>query len=115
MSDSKTKMQMKGGNDESSKKREREKKLKQLTPKEREEFFENEKKQEEQWQEDCKLYPELFSFFYDSGADANDRRLGISPLSKEARAQIRKKFENGEYPERLHHFVQMQLSLKEKP
>lgn len=95
-------------------KREREAKLKAMSESERREFLANEERAQRQWEEDCKNFPELMSFMYDSGVDAGERRLGISPLSTEARDYIRKRFQNGEYPERLHGLVRMELDLKER-
>ena len=83
--------------------------LKKYTP---EQIKEMREKEMQEQREDAKNYPELYSFMYDSWADVNDRRLGISPLNKAARDYIRKRFEMGEYPERLHHLVWAELSLK---
>lgn len=76
-------------------KKEREKRLNNLTPNEREEFVNAERIQQEQWEQDCRDFPELMNFMYDSGVDISERRLGVSPLSREARDYIRRRYENG--------------------
>lgn len=66
---------------------------------------------QQQW-DDAAKYPELFSFMYDSTMDMKDREKGISPMTKEFRDHMRKRYKNGEYPERLHHLVLAELNLK---
>ncbi len=83
--------------------------LKKYTPEEIKEIEIKEKKQA--W-EDGTNFPELYHFMYDSVWDKSDRDKGISPLTKEARAYIRERFERGDYPERLHHFALAELRLK---
>lgn len=84
--------------------------LKKYTP---EEFKEIERKKRQQQWEDGTNFPELFDFMYDSYSETQKRKRGISPLSKERREYIRQRFENNEYPERLHDLVQAELNLSE--
>jgi hypothetical protein len=83
--------------------------LNKYTPEELEEI---ERKERKQQCEDGLNYPELYDFFYDSYTEMMMRKRGLSPLSKERRAYIRKRFENNEYPERLHGLVHAELNLK---
>jgi hypothetical protein len=84
---------------------------KKYTP---EELKEMRRKEAKQQVEDGTNYPELYDFMYDSLADMSDRKRGISPLSKERRDFIRRRFENNEYPERLHYLVFAELNLKDR-
>ena len=83
--------------------------LKKYTP---EEIMEQDRKSSQQQNEDATNFPELYSFMYDSLVDISDRNNGISPMSKEFRAKMRQRFERGDYPERLHNLVLMELNLK---
>lgn len=83
--------------------------LKKYTPQEIQEL--HDKNLSEQ-AEDVANFRELYSFCYDSSWDISDRKKGISPLSKEARDYIRTRYERGDYPERLHYLVMMELQLK---
>ena len=83
--------------------------LKRFTPEQIRQIEANEKQQQF---EDATNFPELFSFMYDSLVDISDRNNGISPMSKEFRAKMREKYERGDYPERLHNLVLMELNLK---
>lgn len=83
--------------------------LKKYTPQEIKEMEERQRKQQK---EDALHFPELYSFMYDSSVDIADRKKGISPLSKSALNYIKKRYENGEYPKRLHGLVLMELNLK---
>jgi hypothetical protein len=87
----------------------RKEQLKKYTPEEIEQMEAAEKKQH---REDCKNFPELYSFIGDSSWDLNDRSKGISPMTKEFRAKMRERFNRGEYPERLHGLVWAELNLK---
>lgn len=89
------------------------KRLEAMSEQERADYHRRVDETDRQWREDCRNFPELFTFFYDSLTDINERKMGYSSLSKAARDEIRKKHENGEYPQRLHHFVAMELALKE--
>ena len=62
--------------------------------------------------EELENYPELFMFFYDEIADVNDRKQGLSPLSKECYEKIFNRYENGEYPEHLRWLAEKELKLK---
>ncbi len=83
--------------------------LKRYTPEQIRQIEANEKQQQF---EDATNFPELYSFMYDSLVDISDRNNGISPMSKEFRAKMRQRFERGDYPERLHNLVLMELNLK---
>ncbi|MBT7610722.1 MAG: hypothetical protein HN576_13260 [Bacteriovoracaceae bacterium] len=62
--------------------------------------------------EEYEKYPELFLFFYDELVDINDRKLGISPLNSDCYNKIKRRYENGEYPEHLRRFAEKELRLK---
>ena len=83
--------------------------LKKYTPEEIEQMDAEVAKQH---REDCKNFPELYEFMGDSLVDISDRNKGISPMTKEFRAKMRQRFERGDYPERLHNLVLMELNLK---
>lgn len=86
--------------------------LKKYTP---EQIKEMEERHRQQRKEDGANFPELFGFIYDDSVDIANRKKGISPLSKSAREYIRKRYENGDYPKRLHAFVMMELNLSDPP
>ena len=83
--------------------------LKIFTPEQIRQIEANEKQQQF---EDATNFPELYSFMYDSLVDISDRNNGISPMTKEFRAKMRERYERGDYPERLHNLVLMELNLK---
>ncbi len=83
--------------------------LKKYTPEEIEQMDAARSKQQ---QEDATNYPELYSFIGDSLWDRSDRSKGISPMTKEFREKMRVRYERGEYPERLHGLVLLELNLK---
>jgi ribosomal protein L16 Arg81 hydroxylase len=83
---------------------------KKYTP---EELKEMRRKQAQQQLEDDRNYPELFNDMYDSYGDKVRRKKGISPLSKETRDYIRRRYESNEYPERLEYLVLAELNLKD--
>jgi len=62
--------------------------------------------------EELEKYPELFLFFHDELVDINDRKLGVSPLSRECYSKIKKRYETGEYPEHLRWLAEKELKLK---
>lgn len=62
--------------------------------------------------EEFEKYPELFFFFHDELVDCNDRKQGISPLSKECYEKISNRYKNGEYPEHLRWLAEKELNLK---
>ena len=84
--------------------------LKRYTPEQIKQLDAN---QMQQQFEDATNYPELYSFMYDSLVDISDRSNGMSPMSKEFRVKMREKYERGDYPERLHNLVLMELNLKD--
>ena len=57
-------------------------------------------------------YLELFLFFHDDLVDINDRKLGISPLNSDCYSKIKRRYENGEYPEHLRWLAEKELNLK---
>lgn len=83
--------------------------LKKYTP---EQIAQQDADERQQQYEDATNFPELYSFVHDSSWDIADRNKGISPLSLEARAYIRMRYERGDYPERLYGFVFAELNLK---
>ena len=62
--------------------------------------------------EEFEKFPELFLFFYDELVDINDRKLGISPLNSDCYNKIKRRYENGEYPEHLRWLAEKELNLK---
>ena len=62
--------------------------------------------------EESEKYSEIFIFMYDSGYEANERRLGRSTLNKEAYLRILKKYQEGHYPEHLKYLARNELRLK---
>jgi hypothetical protein len=83
--------------------------LKKYTPEQIKQLDAN---QMQQQFEDATNFPELYSFMYDSLVDISDRNNGISPMTKEFRAKMRERYERGDYPDRLHNLVLMELNLK---
>ena len=84
--------------------------LKRYTPEQIKQLDAN---QMQQQFEDATNFPELYSIMYDSLVDISGRNNGISPMSKEFLAKMREKYERGDYPERLHNLVLMELNLKD--
>ena len=84
--------------------------LKKYTP---EQIKEMEERHRQKHKEDTTNFPELYSFIYDSSVDIADRKRGVSPLSKSARDYVRKRYENRDYPKRLHALVMMELNLSD--
>ena len=84
--------------------------LKIYTPEQIKQLDANQKQQQF---EDATNFPELYLFMYDSLLDISDRSNGISPMTKEFLAKMREKYERGDYPERLHNLVLMELNLKD--
>jgi hypothetical protein len=89
--------------------REKKELLKKYTPEQIKQLDANRSQQQ---LEDATNFPELYYFMYDSLVDISDRNNGISPMSKEFRAKMRQRYERGDYPERLHNLVLMELNLK---
>lgn len=56
-------------------------------------------------------FPELFTFFYDSIADLNERRRNISPLSIETYQKIYQRLKAGAYPPKFECFAIKELRL----
>ena len=64
--------------------------------------------------EDAKNYPELFYFMLDSIVEYEDRQRGFSTLSTECRENIKRRIDQGEYPDHLKPLAIAELKLKER-